>query len=152
MEKVTIRLLKREDASQVALLIPQLKKNIFQPEKLKERIETLAGGDYKKDWWFVAVKDGKIVGFGGMTLSFIPSKGDVGWIEELVVDQDHQRKGIDQMLIEEFERLAKNKDLVQVKLTTANGDTKYLYQKHGFSEGHEILMVKKYYQNPKPTC
>ncbi len=138
-----IRNLQKKDAGQVAPLIFQLTRNIVEPENLCSRLENLA--DALGTQYIVAEKNNHIVGFAGLVWYGIPSKGLVGWIEEVVVDQNYRRQGIGQSMVGKLLSLAKAKGLVQVKLTACDDGSKKLYQACGFADKLEVLMVKKYY-------
>ena len=68
---IRVRRLRRSDAAQVSLLIPQLTQNIVKPENLVDRLRDLA--DQTSSDWLVATElDGHIVGFGGLVWYSIP--------------------------------------------------------------------------------
>jgi len=138
-----IRKLEKSDAKHVVFLIRQLTKNIVAPKNFLQRIEGLAEpGNWQ---YFVAEKDDKVVGFAGIAWYPIPSKGMVGWIEEVVVDENFRGQGLAHKLMEELLYVALFRDLAQVKLTTGNDIAQHIYEEFGFSVKEEHLMVKKYY-------
>jgi len=138
-----IRNLQKKDASQVALLIPQLTQNIVEPENLVKRIERLV--NQKNSQFLVADLDGKVVGFGGLVWYSIPSKGMMGWVEELVVDSQSRGQGIGRTLIDNLLKIALQKKIKQIILKTANPIAKKLYEKIGFVKKEEDLLIRKYY-------
>ena len=139
---IRVRRLRRSDAAQVSLLIPQLTQNIVKPENLVERIWDLVD-QTSSDWLVAAEFDGLIVGFGGLVWYSIPSKGMIAWIEEVVVDQTSRNQGIGYALIEALLLIAWRIDAVQVKLTSKAMATG-LYRKFGFVKKDEEYLVKKF--------
>ena len=139
---IRVRRLRRSDAAQVSLLIPQLTQNIVKPENLVDRLRDLV--DQTSSDWLVATElDGHIVGFGGLVWYSIPSKGMIAWIEEVVVDQTSRNQGIGYALIEALLLIAWRIDAVQVKLTSKAMATG-LYRKFGFVKKDEEYLVKKF--------
>ncbi len=136
-----IRHLEKKDAPAVALLIPQLTQNIVEPEKLVARIETLAGQPGVH--YMVVEVDGKVVGFGGLAWYPIPSKGLIGWLEEIVVDESARGQGIAKALIAEILKVAQQKNIKTIKLTSINSVTNTLYEKFGFVKKDHQYFVKK---------
>ena len=136
---VTIRNLEKKDASQVTLLIPQLTKNIIEPEKLVTRIKKLP--DQKNVQYVVAEINGHVVGCGGLAWYQIPSKGLIGWVEELVVDAGHRNQGIGQALVKKILDIAEQKKVRQVKLTASSG-TNVFYEKLGFLKKDQDYFIK----------
>lgn len=137
---MTIRNLEKKDAPAVALLIPQLTKNIVEPEKLAGRIEALAvPGNYQ---YVVAEKDGAVVGFGGLAWYPIPSKGLVGWLEEVVVDEKFRGQGIAKALIAEILKIAEARQIKTIKPTSIDSVTNTLYEKFGFVQKDHQYFVR----------
>jgi phosphinothricin acetyltransferase len=136
---ITIRQFKKEDATQVAVLIPQLTKNIVEPASLVKRLENLATA---QNWqYFVAELEDKIVGFAGLVWYPVASKGLIGWIEEVVVDEAFRGQGIGRSLMEVLLKLAEEKNIKQVKLTSTNIALP-LYEKFGFNKKDQDYLVK----------
>lgn len=141
---IKIRNLKKEDAPRVSELIKQLTLNIVEPDQLISRIEVMS---IPKNYQYLVVKkEEQIVGFAGLAWYPIPSKGLMGWIEEVVVDEPQRGQGIGQALMEHLLQLATDRGLKQIKLTTNNPTAKHIYEKFGFTTKDESLLVKKYYQ------
>jgi len=139
---MTIRKLQKSDAALAAELIKQFTQNIIEPENLAGRLENLAQAENCQ--YFVAEEGAGLVGFAGLVWYVIPSKGLMGWVEEVVVEQTRRNQGIGARLLEVILRLAKAKGLVQLKLTTANPAARHLYEKLGFNRKTEDLLVKKF--------
>ena len=134
-----IRNLQKNDNNQVALLIKQLTQNIIEPENLVKRIEGLT--EQKNSQFLVAELYGKIIGFGGLTWHLIPSKGLIAWVEEVVVDSQSRRKGVGKDLMEHLLKLAKQKKIKQIKLTSTPM-AKSLYEKLGFIKKDNEYLIK----------
>lgn len=138
---ITIRQLKKDDAAEVAKLIPQLTSNIIEPENLVERLKDLATG---QNWqYFVVELDEKISGFGGLTWYNVPSKGKIGWIEEIVIDEKSRGQGLGRKLLEKLIAAAQARGCAVIKLTTANPLAKKLYENLGFIDKEQTYLAKK---------
>ncbi len=141
---LTIRKLEKSDAERVIFLIKEfLTKNIVDPEDMPRRMETLS----EPGPWqcFVAEKDGIVVGFGELSWNLKPSKGWIGWIDEIVVDKPFRGQGLCHQILEELLYVACNRRLAELWLRTNNEIAKHIYEEFGFSLKQEHLMVKKYY-------
>ena len=137
---IKIRNLKKEDAPQVAELIKQLTQNIKEPENLINRIKEMS--EPQSYEYFVAEKDSQIIGFAGLVWYPVPSKGLIGWIEEVVVDEKLRGQGIGKLLMERLLNLALEKECQQVKLTALNPIAKKLYESLGFDKKDHIYFNK----------
>ncbi|MDP2736758.1 MAG: GNAT family N-acetyltransferase [bacterium] len=137
---ITIRQLKKEDATAVAALIPQLTQNIIEPEKLLQRLESMTSGDHYK--YFVAELDSQVVGLAGLVWYPIPSKGLIGWVEEVVVDEQFRGQGIGRDLTKKIMELAGQKGCKQVKLTSATAISSKLYEQLGFVKKDQDYFAK----------
>jgi N-acetylglutamate synthase-like GNAT family acetyltransferase len=135
-----IRNLQKKDASQVALLIQQLTKNIIEPEKLVKRIERLANQSSGR--FLVAELNDKIVGFAGLSWYVIPSKGMVAWVEEVVVHHQNRGQGIGRTLMGNLLIIAERKKVKQIKLMTNNPVAQNLYEKLGFIKKDNQYLFK----------
>ena len=82
---------------------------------------------------FVAEEDGEIVGMMTFVTYRIPS-GLKAWIEDVVVDNSKQGKGIGRALIEKAMEYANQLNIIKIDLTTAHFRVaaNALYQKIGF--------------------
>ncbi len=135
-----IRFLEKKDAVVVAPLISQLTQNIIEPENLVDRLEKLASGDNYQ--YFVAELDGRVVGLAGLAWYPVPSKGLIGWIEEVVVDQAARGHGLGRALMEELTNFSKIKGCKRLKLTTGNPIAKKLYADLGFIKNDQEYWLK----------
>jgi len=137
-----VRELKSTDAEAVSKLINQLTKNIVAPELLVERIANLTKTE---NWqYFVVTEEEKIVGFGGLAWYDIPSKGKIGWVEEIVVDETERGKGIGKFLMAKILEFGKEQNLVRLELTVSNPPAKHLYEKLGFETKPVEVMSRNY--------
>jgi PhnO protein len=135
-----IRSLQKKDSTQVSGLILQLTKNIVDPQNLGVRIRKLALSNNSK--FFIAESDGKVVGFGGLAWYVIPSKGLIGWVEEVVVDEHYRGKGIGRALMNKIIHFANSKNIKQLKLTASNEISRNLYLSLGFSKKEQDYLFK----------
>ncbi len=137
-----IRNLEKTDALAVALLIPQLTKNIVEPENLVARLENLASQPNCQ--YLVTLEETTVVGFGGLAWYPIPSKGTIAWLEEIVVDEKFRGRGIAKALIGRLLEIAEQKNIKTIKLTSINSVTNNLYEKFGFvQKDHQYFVMKK---------
>ena len=88
----------------------------------------------------VAVIDGKVVGSTTLLIEtkFIHNGGKVGHIEDVVVDKDHQRKGIGEKIIKYILRYAKDNGCYKTILDCVD-DVKPFYEKLGFKHNANAL-------------
>jgi len=88
----------------------------------------------------VAIIDGKIVGSTTLLIEtkFIHNGGKVGHIEDVVVDKNHQRKGIGEKIIKYLLKYAKDMGCYKTILDCAE-DVKPFYEKLGFKHNANAL-------------
>ena len=145
LKKIEIRHLEIDDARSVAHLIKQLSKNIVDPENLEERIRQMSVSTalYGNHICFVAIADGKVVGFNEAVFYTIPSKGLVAQIEEFIVDMRYRSQGIGTELFRRLLRSLRDKKIGQMRLTTSNPVAQHICKKFGFIlEDGEGLFVR----------
>lgn len=77
----------------------------------------------------------KIIGIAAMC-NFHVISGNKGWIEDVIVDTEMRGKGVGQRLVDKFLEVAKQKELSEVLLFTANHQFAAisLYKKLGFNQ------------------
>lgn len=77
---------------------------------------------------------GKIIGFGSLVVFLTPVYGYKGRIEEMVIHEDHQRKGLGKKLSKELIKIAKNKKIKSIHLTSKPSRiaARKLYESLGF--------------------
>lgn len=89
--------------------------------------------------YYVAVADGKIVGYAGMWHVITE-----GHITNVAVLEDYRKQGIGDALMEQLEQVAMEKEMIGITLEVriSNAPAQYLYHKHGYrAEG----LRKNYY-------
>jgi glucosamine-phosphate N-acetyltransferase len=88
----------------------------------------------------VAVIEGKIVGSTTLLIEtkFIHNGGKVGHIEDVVVDKEHQRKGIGEKIVVYLLRYAKDQGCYKTILDCVD-DVKPFYEKLGFKHNANAL-------------
>lgn len=138
---ITVRNLRKSDAKRVALLIPQLTKNIVDRENLVEWLERLAA---PRHWqYLVAEQDGLVIAFGGMAWIPVPSKKWRAYVEEVVTDESYRRQGAARKIMSILVALAKDKKISEMRLMVKNINAKSLYKSLGFIKRDEDSMVLK---------
>jgi len=135
-----IRNLQKKDAPEVALLIAQLTQNIVEPRQLIKRIGDLPL--QKNSVFLVATSNDEVVGFGGLVWYSIPSKGLIGWIEEVVIDSKFRGQGIAGKLMKNLLMQAKKKKIRVLKLTVSNPVAKNLYESLDFTKKDSEYLFK----------
>lgn len=88
---------------------------------------------------------GQVVGFGSLTIkSNLWQEGTLGYIDELVVDAEHRRKGLGKALIEHLVAHAKECGCRCVELDTAfhRETARAFYEALGF-KSRALLLTKK---------
>lgn len=89
--------------------------------------------------YYVAVADGKIVGYAGMWHVITE-----GHITNVAVLEDYRKQGIGDALMEQLEQVALEKEMIGITLEVriSNAPAQHLYHKHGYrAEG----LRKNYY-------
>ena len=99
--------------------------------------------DNKLSLWFVAVEDGKVVGYVG-------SQTVLGWTDmmNIAVHPDYRRRGIAESLVEKLvDALKANQaENLTLEVRASNTPAISLYEKLGFLQ---VGLRKNYYHNPK---
>lgn len=87
----------------------------------------------------------KIIGFGSLVPYYVPSVGEVGSIEDIIIDEKYRGQGLGQKLIEEIIKIAKDKKLLKLKLTSnpQRQAARNLYMKLGFEMKDTNVFVKE---------
>ncbi len=69
--------------------------------------------------------------------------GEKGWIEDVVVDQKHRRKGVARILTEQLIQLSRDRGLDQLMLYTGTHRkaAQQLYEQCGFSKKNSYLYI-----------
>lgn len=94
----------------------------------------LAALDHSSTFIFVAEDDGEVVGTTTISFRSVPSKGLVGYIDDVVVGTAGQGKGLGDLLTGHCIQEARDRGACRVELTThpKRVAANHLYQKKGF--------------------
>ncbi|MEA3323346.1 MAG: GNAT family N-acetyltransferase [Patescibacteria group bacterium] len=78
---------------------------------------------------------GGLIGFGALSMRIVPTKGFVGMLEDIVVDDQYQGMGIGTAIVEHLLEKAQTLKLARVDLTSnpRRTEARKLYQKQGFT-------------------
>jgi len=82
----------------------------------------------------VILDNKKVIGFGALVRFNIPSKGEVGMIEDIVIDENYRGKGLGRSMLQELISIAKKENVLHVDLTSKRIRIKArkLYESLGF--------------------
>jgi glucosamine-phosphate N-acetyltransferase len=128
---VKVRKVSVEDFNDILLLLHQLWPDKELHEKLlsKAFLDALKSGNNE---YFCSEADGKIVGFCSLTImSTLWQEGYIGYINEMIVDQNFRGQGIGTYLLTTVIEVAKKKDCRAIELASAF----HRNEAHGFYEG-----------------
>jgi len=127
-----LRILQEKDISpeiehQISLLLEQLNPQL-KPRRLAEVIS-----ESTNLYILCAMQGQEIMGMASLAVYKVLS-GKKGWMEDVVVDQKHRRKGVAKLLTEELIRLSREQGLDQLLLYTGAHRTAahQLYEACGF--------------------
>ena len=129
-----IRVAGPEDAPEIARLLEQLGYPASE-EQARARLTTVA--ENADGMALVAERDGRVVGLVGLhLLPFLERDGRWCRVTALVVDEALRGKGIGRELIEEAERVAREKDCrcVEVSSGPRRADAHGFYERLGYEE------------------
>ena len=131
----------------IAEVMP-MEQDLFGDEKWSEWMfwNELASGHYYR---VILDGDGTIVAYGGLAVAGDDKRPDEGWIQNLAVRRDAQRRGLGRLilkdLLDEAERRRVRKVLLEVAVD--NEPAQKLYATSGF----EPLAVRRGYYQPSNT-
>ncbi len=140
MSDIIIRKLQKEDLQNGFLsTLDSLRKTSNMDKKTAEKIFNKINSN-SDHIIVVAVIDDKIVGSTTLLIEtkFIHNGGKVGHIEDVVVDKDHQRKGIGEEIIKYLLKYAKDNGCYKTILDCVD-DVKPFYEKLGFKHNANAL-------------
>lgn len=86
---------------------------------------------------YVAVIDGKLVGFAQIYFTFSSLSMKSAWVlNDLYVDKDYRREGVSRLLLEEIIMQAKKDGIAYISLQTAHDNlpAQSLYKRFGFQK------------------
>ncbi len=126
-----------ETEQQISVLLKQLNPAL-NLRQVKQRIDAASNVH-----WLCAREGEELLGMASLAIYQVLS-GCKGWIEDVVVDQEHRRQGIARALTEELIRLAEVKGVDRLMLYTGHHRTgaQRLYQSCGFrlKDSHLYIM------------
>ncbi|MEI8343394.1 MAG: GNAT family N-acetyltransferase [Candidatus Moraniibacteriota bacterium] len=84
----------------------------------------------------VIEEDDTLIGFGSLIIHKVPTKGEVARIEDVIIGENHQRKGLGKMLVLRLIEIARERKISKINLTSnpMRTTTHKLYEKLGFSK------------------
>ncbi|HPN67098.1 MAG TPA: GNAT family N-acetyltransferase [bacterium] len=99
----------------------------------------------KKNLVCLVLEDEKIIGFGSLIIYHIPTKGLVGRLEDIVIDNQRRGEGLGEKLVCQLIEIAKKKKLSFIELTSNSQRTaaRSLYEKLGFKPKETGLYRKQ---------
>ena len=121
-------------------------------EKLKKVFIKGATSDYQ--YYLCAETDGKIVGFCSLTVkNNLWQQGNLGHIDELVVDESFRRRGIGKKLLIRIIKVAQGMGCRKIELDSAHNRTEAheFYGKNGF-ENRAVLFSKHLHSRESVTA
>lgn len=136
-----------EDSAVIAQLMTQLIEAVgyegwqISPEQIEERLRKIADSDAYQV--LLAEDEGQVVGL--LSLSFrhtLFHSAPTALIDELVVEQDHRRRGVGQKLMGEAIERCRAAGCCEVEVSTerSNEAAQKFYRQHGFS--HEAVLFE----------
>ena len=94
----------------------------------------------KNNFYIVAIKSNKVIGFGSLLIVVRTRGQNQGIIEDIVVDKKYQNKGVGKLIINKLLRLAKNKKCYKVILQS-NRKALNFYKKLGFKKKNFSMQI-----------
>lgn len=79
----------------------------------------------------IAINDGLVLGYGTLSTEFKIRGGKIGHIEDIVIDQNYERKGLGKKILDALYEIAKTENCLKIMLQCTNTNTKF-YEKCGF--------------------
>ncbi|WP_221372922.1 GNAT family N-acetyltransferase [Clostridium perfringens] len=144
-----IRDIEIEDYKEISKIrkMPGVMENILsnkdeEEESIKEKIINMG----KNQYWYVAEKNGKVIGLGILMNHGNLRKKHVGVIT-LMVNSDYQNKGVGSLLMDKLINLSESLNIIRLELCVFRDNYKAinLYKKFGFKE--EGIKVKSALKN-----
>jgi phosphinothricin acetyltransferase len=82
----------------------------------------------------VVENTGQIIGFGSLIPYYLPTVGEIGRIEDVIIDENYRGQGLGRNLLNELIKLAKENNLLKLQLTSnpQRLAARNLYQDLGF--------------------
>lgn len=87
----------------------------------------------------------KIIGFGSLAPYYVPTVGEVGTIEDIIIEKKYRGQGLGQKLVEDLIEIAKDKNLLKIKLTSnpQREAARNLYRKLGFEMKDTDVFIRE---------
>ena len=131
---IQIRECSNADFNEIVILLQQLwPDKSLGVQSLKIVYEKALFSENQK--YICAVEESKVIGFGSLTIkNNLWLEGNLGHIDELVVDNSTRGKGVGSQLLKELIQIAKEKNCRRIELDTAfhRKDTHRFYENQGF--------------------
>lgn len=138
-------------------LVSDVQELVFQLTKSRKKARRVSGASLRallyRQRIHIAIavdkKSGKIVGMGTVLICSVLS-GTKAWIEDVVVDQKHRRKGIGETLCRMLEQKAKDEGAEHINLTSGNNriEAHRFYQALGYEPRSSTLFRKTFEEAP----
>lgn len=139
-DEVSRVILKANEGAIDQIVFPHFFGTLENCKKLVEDIEKNVYGDYKKPFSWILRNNGQVIGLCLMT---IRNNGDTGYIPDIVIDPNHQGKGLGKaLLIHSMKKIIVGEpDIVKVGLdVTLENNAIFLYKSVGFKNVREYSM------------
>lgn len=87
-----------------------------------------------KNVYVLLEENEKAIGFGALISYYLPTVGEIGKIEEVVIDENYRGQGLGKKLLQKLLEIAKEKKLKKVQLTSSprREAARSMYQAAGF--------------------
>ena len=73
----------------------------------------------------IAINDGLVLGYGTLSTEFKIRGGKIGHIEDIVIDQNYERKGLGKKILDALYEIAKTENCLKIMLQCTNTNTKF---------------------------
>ncbi|MDR1983897.1 MAG: GNAT family N-acetyltransferase [Prevotellaceae bacterium] len=142
MKDLQIRLCTDNDYASVFELLRQLWNKQLNYEMLQSVYNNALKSDSQK--LIVCLVDNKVTGFCSLTIkNNLWQAGNLGHIDELIVDKNHRRQGIGRKLMDEITKIAKENNCKRIELDSAfhRKEAHQFYENSGY-ENRAYLFSK----------
>lgn len=131
MDQFQFRPLKQGDCEQVLSLFSQLTSNVSAEIDFDAMIAD------PKCHCVVLQDENSIAGFGALVRYTVPTKGEVGRLEDIIIDEKYRGKGFGKKLIQELIAIANEENISKMYLTSnpQRLAARKLYESFGFTKG-----------------
>jgi ribosomal protein S18 acetylase RimI-like enzyme len=136
-----------QDSAVIAQLMTQLIEAVgyegwrISPKQIEERLRKMADSDAYQ--LLLAKDEGQVVGLLSLTFRHtLFHSAPTALIDELVVEQDHRRRGVGQQLMVEAIERCRAAGCCEIEVSTerSNKAAQKFYRQHGFS--HEAVLFE----------